>query len=213
MAARRPPNDATGNSSPAPAHDAGVVIPLRSFTHGKARLAVALDDDARLLLARAMADRVLAAAAPRATVVVSSAPEVVAWAAAHGVATIDDPGSLDRSADAGRAWVREHGLSRVVVAHADLPFAATFDEVAGDGDARLAVIVPDHRDDGTPVLAVPVDVRFHFSYGPGSCKQHVAEARRCGLDVRIARIANLGFDVDVPADLEQLPGYQREPAQ
>ena len=41
---------------------AGVVVPLRSFALGKARLAAALDDDARAALARAMAERVVAAA-------------------------------------------------------------------------------------------------------------------------------------------------------
>jgi 2-phospho-L-lactate guanylyltransferase len=212
MAVQRPSHDATGNSSVVPATTAGVVIPLRSFTHGKARLAAVLDDDERRSLARAMADRVVAAARPRPTVIVSSASEVVAWATERGVATVDDPGTLDAAADTGRAWVREEGLSRVVVAHADLPFATTFDDVAGDGDARIAVIVPDHRDDGTPVLAVPVDVPFRFAYGPQSCTRHIEEAGRCGLDVRVAHIAELGFDVDVPADLEHLPGPRREPA-
>jgi len=211
MAARRPPNDATGNLSALVAMPAGVVIPLRSFTHGKARLAAVLDDNERLALARTMADGVIAAAAPRPTVIVSSASEVVAWATARGVATIDDPGTLDGAADAGREWVRGQGLQRVVVAHADLPFATTFDDVAGDGAAHIAVIVPDHRGDGTPVLAVPVDVPFRFAYGPKSATRHIEEARRCSLDVRIAHIAGLQFDVDVPADLERLPGHQREP--
>jgi 2-phospho-L-lactate/phosphoenolpyruvate guanylyltransferase len=212
MAARRPPHDATGNSPLVPANDAGVVVPLRSFTHGKARLAAVLDDDERLALARAMADRVIAAAAPRPTVVVTSAPEVVAWAEARGIATIDDPGTLDAAADAGRSWVRAKGLHRVVVAHADLPLATTLDDIAADGAARIAVIVPDHRDDGTPVLAVPVDVPFRFAYGPDSWTRHVEEAGRCGLDVRVARITELRFDVDLPADLEQLAAHQREPA-
>jgi 2-phospho-L-lactate guanylyltransferase len=137
-------------------------------------------------------------------VIVSSAADVVDWAGAHDLARIDDPGTLNAAADAGRAWVAEQGLARVVVVHADLPLAARLDDVADDGSERLAVLVPDHRDDGTPVLALPVDVPFDFAYGEGSCARHTAEAHRRGLAVRIARIPELAFDVDVAADLELL---------
>ncbi|HTL83791.1 MAG TPA: 2-phospho-L-lactate guanylyltransferase [Acidimicrobiia bacterium] len=183
---------------------AGVVIPLRSFTHAKARLASALSDDARISLARSMADRVADAAGDRPTVVVTSAPEVVAWAAARSIATIDDPGTLDAAADTGRAWVKSQGLARVVITHADLPYATSLDGVAGDGDNAVAVVVPDHRDDGTPVLALPVDAPFNFSYGPGSAARHITEAARCGLEVRVVRDDALAFDVDIEADLRTL---------
>jgi 2-phospho-L-lactate guanylyltransferase len=93
---------------------------------------------------------------------------------------------------------------RVVVAHADLPFARSLDPVDGDGVDPVAALVPCHRDDGTPVLAVPVAAPFGFAYGPGSFRRHVDEARRAGLTVRIVRDPDLAFDVDVPADLERL---------
>jgi 2-phospho-L-lactate guanylyltransferase len=196
MAARPLPHGA--------AHTSGVVIPLRSFTLGKARLADSLDDDERVAFVRSMAERVVAASRPRPIVVVSSAPEVVAWAAKHGLACLEDPGSLDAAATAGREWVIAQGLDRVVVVHADLPLATTLDGVADDGAARVAVVVPDRHGDGTPVIALPVDVDFAFAYGRGSCDRHVAEAERHQLSVRLARIPELGFDVDVPADLDLL---------
>jgi 2-phospho-L-lactate guanylyltransferase len=191
-------------------HTAGVVVPVRSFARGKARLTDVLDDDARRALTRTMAERVVAAAGERLVVVVSSALEVVAWARGLGVAHIDDPGSLDGAADAGRAWVRGQGLARVVVMHADLPLASTIDGIADDGDRAVAVVVPDHHDDGTPVLSVPSTVDFGFAYGPGSCARHVAEAERCGLAVRLVRDRALGFDVDDAADLAALAD-QHEP--
>ena len=189
---------------------AGVVVPLRSFALGKARLAAALDDDARRAFTRTMAERVVAAAGTRPTVIVSSAPDVVAWARALRVACIDDPGSLDGAALAGRDWVRERGLGRVVVMHADLPLATSLDGIADDGDQPVAVIVPDHHEDGTPVLAVPSSVDFEYAYGPGSCARHVAEAERCGLGVRVVHDHALGFDVDDAADLAALAD-QHEP--
>src|SRR2546423_14371752 len=184
--------------------DAGIVIPLRSFAQAKERLAAVLDGDARAALARAMAERVIDAAGARPVVVVSSAPDVIAWAAERQLGTIDDPGSLDAPADAGRMWARAGRLTRVVIVHADLPFATSLDPVVGDGADPVAIVVPDHRDDGTPVLSLPVAAPFAFSYGRGSAARHIAEARRCGLDVRVLRDAGLGFDVDIEDDLRVL---------
>jgi 2-phospho-L-lactate guanylyltransferase len=183
---------------------AGVVIPIRSFAHAKARLASALSDDARATLARAMAERVVEAAGTRPIIVVTSAPDVGAWCADRSIATVDDPGTLDTAADAGRTWARNEGLVRVAIVHADLPFATTLDDVANDGDTPVAVVVPDHRDDGTPVLVLPVDASFTFMYGPGSAARHIHEAARCGLDVRVVRDDSLAFDVDIEADLRAL---------
>ena len=179
-------------------------MPLRSFALGKARLADALDDHERREFTRAMAERVIAAAGSRPVVVVSSAPEVIAWAGALGVEHLADPGTLDGAATAGRNWVRDRGLARVVVMHADLPLATSLDGVADDGDAPVAVVVPDRHDDGNPVLAIPSSVDFEFAYGPGSCARHIAEARRCGLEVRLVPDRDLGFDVDDAADLDAL---------
>ena len=182
----------------------GVVIPIRSFAGGHSRLGPAIDDAARTDLARDLATRVLAAATPFPAVVVSDAPEVREWAAAAGAAVLDDPGGLDASARAGVAWCRARGLPRAVVAHADLPWASSFAGVARDASRPVAVIVPCHRDDGTPVLSVPADVDFPFAYGVGSFRRHVAIARELGLAVRVVRDPALAFDVDVPDDLARL---------
>lgn len=191
--------------------DAGIVVPVRSFTLGKARLAEVLSESERAALARTMAECVVNAAAPRPVVIVSSATEVVAWARDQGCDVIDDPGSLDAAATAGRAWALDRGLARYAVVHADLPLARSLDAVAGDGDAPVAVIVPDHRDDGTPVLALPTAVEFTFAYGPGSAARHADEARRRALTVRIVHDPALAFDVDVAADLRALDARRGTP--
>jgi 2-phospho-L-lactate guanylyltransferase len=192
--------------------DAGVVIPLRSFALGKARLAAVLSEDERETLARSMAECVLAAAGTRPVAIVSSAPEVVAWARAHGCDIVADPGSLDAAAAAGREWAVGRGLPRYAVVHADLPLARSLDPVVGDGDAPVAAIVPDHRDDGTPVLSLPSAAAFTFAYGPGSAARHAEEARRRSLTVRIVRDPELGFDVDLADDLAALDALRRTPA-
>jgi 2-phospho-L-lactate guanylyltransferase len=182
----------------------GVVLPLRSFTHGKARIAEELGAARREQFVRDMADRVATAAGRLPVVVVSSATEVVDWAEARGHETLPDPGSLDAAATLGRDHLRDQGFARVVVVHGDLPFARTLEHVAGDGAAPVAVAVPCHRDDGTPVLALPADAPFVFAYGHGSFARHCAHARELGLDLRIVRDHDLAFDVDVPEDLARV---------
>jgi 2-phospho-L-lactate/phosphoenolpyruvate guanylyltransferase len=189
--------------------EAGVVIPVRSFTHGKSRLIGALETFGATeheAFVRMLADRAADAAAPRPTAIVTSAPEVREWAIARGLAVVADGGSLDLAATAGRAWASEQGYARVVVVHADLPDIVTLDAVADDGATPVAVMVPCHRDDGSPVVSIPVlpvggRLPFEFSYGPGSFDRHVLAARSAGLDVRIVREPALRFDVDGPDDL------------
>lgn len=185
---------------------AGVVIPIRAFAVGKARLSETLEDAPRVELAQRMADRVLAAAGALPVVVVSSADDVRAWGNRHRVTVIDDPGGLDAAAAAGIAWCAGHGMVRAVIAHADLPHApaGSLARFAADDALPIVDLVPCHRDDGTPVLSVPIPSRFRFAYGPGSFRAHVANARQVGLAVRVVRDPDLGFDVDLPADLEAL---------
>jgi 2-phospho-L-lactate guanylyltransferase len=191
------------SSSPA---EAGVVIPVRSFTHGKSRLLGALGAEEHEAFVRGLADRAADAASRHPTLVVTSAPEVRAWALARDLLVIADPGSLDRAADAGRAWAAEQGLDRVIVLHADLPDIVTLDSVSGDGAAEVAVIVPCHRADGSPVVSLPVRAvpgrrPFDFAYGPGSFTRHCEAAARAGLEVRVVVDDAMGFDIDGPDDL------------
>jgi 2-phospho-L-lactate guanylyltransferase len=193
---------------PVPGHagDAGVVIPIRAFRSGKARLADALDEDQRAALALGMAERVLGAAGTLPVTVVSSDAEVQAWARAAGLDVVADPGrGLDAAVTAGRDHHRARGRHRVVVAHADLPHAPPGGLVRfATVPAGVVALVPCHRDDGTPVLSVPVDPEFPFAYGPGSARRHAATARGLGLATLVVRDPALGYDVDVPADLDAL---------
>ena len=197
--------------SPSSRAGAGVVIPVRSFTFGKSRLVGAFGagsfaTTSHEAFVRGLADRAVDAASPRPTAVVTSAPEVREWAAGRNLVVLPDPGSLDGAADAGREWVAGHGIDRVVIVHADLPDIVSLDSVAGDGAAGVAVIVPCHRRDGSPVVSLPVapvpgSAPFEFSYGPGSFARHSAEAKRAGLELRIVIDDAMGFDIDGPDDL------------
>ena len=58
----------------------GVVVPIRAFALGKARLAEQLDPDERAALGRRLAEQVMAAASGLETLVVSSDADVRGWA-------------------------------------------------------------------------------------------------------------------------------------
>jgi 2-phospho-L-lactate/phosphoenolpyruvate guanylyltransferase len=184
----------------------GVVVPIRTFASGNTRLAPALDDDSRTALAMRLAEGVLDAARPAPVVVVTSAPEVAMWAKAQRAEVIPDPGSLDGAAAAGVAALASRGCPRIVVAHADLPLVRSFEPMIRDAGQPVAVLVPCHRDDGTPVLSLPAPAAFGFSfaYGLGSFRRHVAAATRAGLGVRVVRDPSLAFDVDTADDYAAL---------
>ena len=59
--------------------------------------------------------------------------------------------------------VERRGNHAVVIAHADLPVVTSFEAVLTDGSDPVAVVVPDHRDDGTPVLSLPTAATFGFA--------------------------------------------------
>lgn len=176
-----------------------VLLPVKAFRHAKLRLAPALGEAARARLARDMATRVLLAAGPLPVAVVCDDDEVGAWAVASGAEVIWRPErGLNGAVADGVGHLGDAGYDQVIVAHADLPHALDLTWVA---DFDGVTLVPDRHDDGTNVLSVSPAAGFRFSYGAGSFVQHVAEAERLGLPLRIERERRLGWDVDLPADL------------
>lgn len=182
---------------------AAVLVPVKAFSRAKGRLSPALSPAARAALARAMAERVVAAAGTLPVAVACDDPEVAAWAQDRGAVVVWTPGlGLNGAVSAGVAQLASLGARRVVVAHADLPLAAGLERVAtSDG----VVLVPDSRADGTPVASVPASCRFRFAYGPGSFVRHCGEASRLGLPLYVAPIPELRCDIDLPADLVVAP--------
>lgn len=185
-----------------PSATAAVLIPVKSFSRAKVRLAGALDGASRAQLARSMAERVVAAAAPLPVWCICDDPDVRDWAATVGAAVEWTPGvGLNGAVQTAVQRRGEAGVDRVVVAHGDLPFASG---LAGFADAvpDEVVIVPDRRGHGSNVLSVPTDAGFRFAYGEGSFRRHCDEAARCSLTVRVVHAEHLGWDVDEPADLD-----------
>ena len=177
----------------------GVLVPVKAFDRSKLRLAAAVGPERRRDLARQMAARVVAAAAPLPVAGVCDDADGAAWARTQGAEVVWAPSrGLDGAVAEGIDWYAARGARTVVVAHADLPLATDLAWVAWPDGVTL---VPDRRDDGTNVLAVPARSGFRPSYGGGSFGRHREEARRLRLPTRIVRSAELAWDVDLPDDL------------
>ena len=193
-----------------------MLIPVKGFRLAKGRLAERLDEGERSELARSMAAQVVRAAGALPVRVVCDSDEVAAWARAVGADVLRaearglNPAISDAVAALEAAAEADGGSSgHVLIAHADLPHAETLEGLA---EAGTVTIVPDRHLDGTNVMALPLGTSFEFQYGPGSFEAHCREALRCGLDLRVRRVAALEFDVDTPADLDALRQTRSVPA-
>ncbi|MGH9125199.1 MAG: 2-phospho-L-lactate guanylyltransferase [Acidimicrobiales bacterium] len=180
-----------------------VLVPVKAFAVAKLRLAPALRPEERVALARSMATRVVQAAGHLPVAVVCDDTAVADWARELGALVVWAPErGLNHAVQDGVRRLAGLGVHHVTVAHADLPLA---DDLTWVGDWPGATLVPDRREDGTNVIAVPTASGFVFSYGPGSFGRHLAEARRVGLKVRVEHPSTLSWDVDLPADLPAAP--------
>lgn len=185
-----------------------VLVPIKGFATAKARLDGALDAGGRAALARELAATVLAAAAPLPVLVVCDDDEVAEFAQHHGAEVLRqrEPG-LNAAVAEGVAHLAASGVTRAVIAHADLPRATKLSPLA---DGSGVVLVPDRDEDGTNVLVVPTGAGFRFAYGSGSFLAHRGEAERIGLTVNVVHDDDLALDVDTAEDLAAVAEWDTE---
>jgi 2-phospho-L-lactate/phosphoenolpyruvate guanylyltransferase len=179
---------------------AAVLIPVKDFRRAKLRLGQVLNPSERATLARHLATRVVAAARGLPVSVVCDDDDVARWAEARGTDVIWAPGlGLNGAVAYGVDMLSGKGARRVVVCHADLPFARDLAAVAQYPGVTL---VPDRHHDGTNVICIPGGCGFRFAYGPGSFARHRREATRVGLPWRVIDDdVRLSWDIDRADDL------------
>ena len=179
--------------------DAAVLIPVKDFRQAKARLANVLAPQHRLRLARWTADQVVAAATPLPVFIACDDRDVADWAEAHGATVLWRPGrGLNAAVHDGIATLAASGIEHVIVAHSDLPTPAPLANLVLSGGI---VLVPDLRDDGTNVIAIPSRIGFQPAYGSQSFRRHLAQAISLGCPVRVHRDIRLALDIDTAPDL------------
>lgn len=198
-----------------------VLIPIRSLTGGKTRLAGALTPDERASLTRSMLTRVARAAidsgAVETVLVISPDPAVLRLASdlhERVVALEQRPGvfGLNAAIDQGRDWATAHRAGAFLVLFGDLPLIDADDVRHLVRRDAPVVIAPDRHGAGTNALllrfgAVDRDLEpFRFGFGVGSYAHHVDEAHRLGLDVAVSLTPGTALDLDTPDDLAAVFG-------
>ena len=186
------------------------ILPVKSFTDAKQRLASSLGSGSRGALAQAMFLDVLAslrrAESIEQIVIVASEP-AVEFATDDRVVVIEDEAKDGQSAAAlaGIHWATASGAERVLLVPGDVPLLVheELDALlaAAEADATQVVIVPDRHHEGTNGLLLHPPDAINPSFGPGSLARHTQAAEAAGVSHRVERVPSLVFDVDTSDDL------------
>ena len=176
-----------------------MLIPIKAFGAAKKRLAAVLTPDERSRLAKAMAERVIAAGQSATVFVVCDDQSVADWAVQRNASVLWHPSlGLNAAVSAAVGDIRGSGFDHVVIAHSDLPLARSLIHLATH---RQITLVPDARLDGTNVLSMPTDAPLTMMYGSGSYRRHLQQALVTNLQVQVVHDLYLSRDVDTPRDL------------
>lgn len=175
------------------------ILPVKSFSLGKGRMAGPLADDTRSSLGKALAVRSaeLAIEAGLIPLLVAGDDDVAEWALINGFPSILDNGEgLNAAAEAGVAWAAG-SESAWIVLHADLPLLSVgeLNDVVTAAQTHPVAISPS-ADGGTSALAGSGPT-MAFEYGPGSFHRHLAKNPEAAVVVRLGLL----HDIDTYADL------------
>lgn len=197
------------------------LVPLNRLTAAKSRLSSMLSAQDRAALVGWLAGRVLAALHDSGVVerifVLSPDPRTLALLPLDrqdGLTRVirlrTNGTSLNSDLEQGRATAREQGAGALLVVLGDLPVLtaeAVRRMLATGWDKAVpsaVVLAGDRAGRGTNLLlARPADA-LPFAFGEDSLSRHLALARSSGIEPQIFTSEETSFDVDTPADLEEL---------
>lgn len=193
------------------------IIPVRSLTTGKTRLAPAATPETRRDLTKRMLAITLGACRSSTAIdqilVISPDLEALAFACAldHEVIAVqqcrETPGLIPALNQARRVSIVNQ-FDATLVLFADLPLVNGADVLEFVSTPGQIVIAPDHRRIGTNGLLLRQGEHalseFSFRFGRASFAAHIEESRRLGIEPAVVEIAGLGLDLDTPDDLGNL---------
>ena len=188
-----------------------VIVPVKSFSEAKSRLAEILTLSQRIELSRSLLQNTIKVlqevTIPIRNLVVSRDPEAITMADKAGFFSINENRHSNlNSAIRLAASVPELDYSTgVLILPADLPLI-THTDIEGiineSSESPVVVIVPDRWKKGTNCLLVnPADL-IPFSFGDRSFIQHKHLARAAGVKIKVIQNAHMAIDLDTPEDLK-----------
>lgn len=184
------------------------LVPIKPFRRAKRRLAAALTPRQRTQLARAMAQRTLAAVRAARGIervyALCADRSSAALARRCGATPLHDDGrsSLSRRIAAAVDTLAASGAATVLYVASDLPEVS-----AGEIDWLLTQhrggvsLVAAARDGGTNALLCDLPRPLPFAFGPGSAARHLSRARQAGVPAHRVHSAVLAHDLDTVGDL------------
>jgi 2-phospho-L-lactate/phosphoenolpyruvate guanylyltransferase len=189
------------------------VLPIKSFSDAKQRLAEELSPGPRRALAEAMFSDVLVALRRAKSIdeilVVSRDHGAQQIAGGYGARVLDETGrGHNAAAEVGIRDALEHDYGQALLVPGDCPMLDPGDldrlVARGIGPRPSVVIVPDRHGTGTNALLLSPPNTLTPAFGPGSCERHAAAAVSSGLDHEVVEIPSLALDIDTPEDLVEL---------
>lgn len=195
-----------------------VIVPMKPLALAKQRLRPALDEAARVALARHMLEHVLATVRASGVadlaLLISADGEVRELARSFGFWPLAESAAngapVGYNEAVGQAIRRAcaQGAATALVLPADLPLLTPADLrelVALTGTTPQAVVIaPNANETGTNALLLRPPTLFAPAFGPDSFRRHLALARRAGVEPTVYRSPGLACDVDWPADLTRV---------
>ena len=188
------------------------ILPIKTFDQAKQRLRNGLAPHDRRALVEAMfADALVALGrvADLERIVVVSGDRIAQRIAGGYGATVveDDERGHNAAAARGVESVVEDGIERALLVPGDCPLLAPADIkalLAHPVSERSVLIVPDRHGTGTnALLLTPPDV-LTPSFGPDSCRRHLADADAAGVPAEVVELDSLALDIDTSDDLDAL---------
>jgi len=189
-----------------------VLIPVKSLTTAKQRLAPALSQLQRSKLAEAMLRDVMTAAAGvlgRIDVaLVTGDSRAQDLALEFGFGVIEDTRNESETAaiEMATTWSEDRGYDTTVVVPGDIPLM-TADElhaVLDAAPAEGAVFVPAYDRRGSNcILRRPASI-IPLRFGNDSFLPHCEAMKRTGREVVILEMPGIGLDIDNPHELDML---------
>lgn len=189
------------------------LVPLKSATRAKSRLAPALSAEQRRCVFYTMAQGVIAALHEARGIdtvaVVTASTELAELARRSGASVLlqaEDQG-MSAALSAALKQLQPMDLERVLMVPGDLPLItghAVEEVLSADTGEEGIVAVPDRQRLGTNALLCRPPHVIAPCFGARSFERHLEAAHAAGVRATVADIPALSLDLDCPEDLDIL---------
>jgi 2-phospho-L-lactate/phosphoenolpyruvate guanylyltransferase len=187
-----------------------ILVPVKSLTNAKQRLAPILEPKARQELAEAMLSDTLRALSdsPAETSLVTSDPHAIELARVHGFDVIPDPANLSETdaVEMATLVLLARGVESTLVVPGDIPLVkpAEIRAIFENAPPAGSVLVPAWDRRGTNAVWQKPARLFPLRFGNDSFMPHLASAIRTNYSCVVLSLPGIGLDVDTPLDLDEL---------